>query len=271
MKDRRRENLLRSMAEDLSILVNGTEQAEVLRCLEPRGQSLATKAVEKLLEYSAGWPAGGSGEGGATNIVAEFKEGCPECGGVGKIRGPQEFGLQEPYLECSRCEGIGWYNITLTVPQHPDRTGEQVASEAEERFVAPSVLDSHLQAAAGHLKAAADISAHAVVPVNAAPAKARDDTDDWCASCARVTDHKGRAFMVPSRVANGSVSRTPEGTIGGAKGTPLCDWCYGWVLAEKAWPAPGLIEARKDGRRITSKVLTRVLGRNSPITKAAPV
>lgn len=273
MKDRARADLLLSAAEDLALLLAGTDASKALREMEPKGQPLATKAVEKLEEYAAGWPAGGSGAGGATNIVHDFEETCARCEGTGGW--PTDL-YYPPDRECvcPFCKGTGKITTRLTVPQHPDRTGEQVAAErplsAPDSFVAPSVLDNHLREAARHLQAAAGIAAHAVVPTDAT-SKVRDDSSDWCLSCARVKDHKGRAFAVPSRVANGSVSRTPPETANAVAGAPLCDWCYGWVLAEKAWPVKGLIEARRDGKRITSKVLTKVMGENSPITKAAPV
>lgn len=273
MKDSRRADLLLSMSEDLALLLAGTDASKMLREMIPKGQPLATKAVEKLEEYAAGWPAGGSGAGGATNITHDFPEVCPACEGKHRLPLVPIAGPPRSVHPCALCGGTGIVTVRLTVPQHPDRTGEQVAAErplsAPDSFVAPSVLDNHLREAARHLQAAAGIAAHAVVPTDAT-SKVRDDSSDWCMSCARVKDHKGRAFAVPSRVANGSVSRTPPETANAVAGSPLCDWCYGWVLAEKAWPVKGLIEARRDGKRITSKVLTKVMGENSPITKAAP-
>jgi len=255
LKDKQRNQLLRSAAEDLSILVAGTEQAQVLRHLEPKGTPLATKAIEKLVEYAAGWPAGGNGQGGATNITHPFEERCPLC--------PAGYPIVR---DCPQCNGTGFVTVTLTVPQHPDRTGEQVANAQDkdtDRFVAPSVLDAHLAEAARHLRLAADIASHAVIPVNAAPAKARDDSSDWCQSCARVTDKLGRPRAEPSAIVNGSVRRTPEGTMNGKDAAPLCSWCYGFVLGEKAWPPKALIERRADGLRVTAEAVDKAMGRKA--------
>lgn len=275
MKDRARADLLLSAAEDLALLLAGTDASKALREMEPKGQPLATKAVEKLEEYAAGWPAGGAGAGGATNIVADFEEPCLACLGDGKVLGRELVVAQDglsvyQHPDCQVCKGTGKVTVRLTVPQHPDRTGEQVAAAEErskdpERFVAPSVLDNHLREAARHLQAAAGIAAHAVVPTDAT-SKTRDDTDDFCASCARITDHKGRAFMVPSQTVNpkdykGGVRRTPEGTTDGHVGAALCGRCYGWVLGEKAWPPKKLIEATRDGKRWTTKLIHEALGR----------
>lgn len=255
---------MRSMGEDLAILMAGSEQAKILRELEPRGEPLATVAITKLYEYAAGWPAGGSGAGGATNITAEFTDLCPDCGGDGCAHDPEDEGMKYR-LACQRCLGDGKITVALTVPQHPDRTGEQVANSEDKapRFPAPSVLEAHIDAAAHHLRLAADIAAHAVVPVNAAPDKARDDSDDWCKSCARVTDHRGRPRAEPSQVSNGSVRRTPEGTANGQAGSPLCGWCYGFVLGEKAWPPKGLIVRRSDGFKISVEDVEKAMGRKS--------
>lgn len=222
MKDTKRNDLLRRMGEDLSILLAGTEQANVLRALEPKGIPLATKAVERLFEYAAGWPTGGDG-------------------GVSGTRDPDKIG-----------------NQVAALVDPPEKGKSKPAT-----FPLPAVLEEHIRLAAHHLEAAAKIAAEAVIPINAASLKAKDNADDWCASCARVTDHRGRPRAEPSQVCNGSVRRTPEGTVNGRTQAPLCGWCYGFVLGEQAWPPVPLLERRRDGFRISTEDVDRAMGRKT--------
>jgi hypothetical protein len=78
-----------------------------------------------------------------------------------------------------------------------------------------------------------------------------------------VRDHKGRPFAVPSQINRNSNGdpyprRTPEGTRDGTAGAALCGFCYGWTMGESEWPPVKIIEARRDGVRITTKVIDEV-------------
>lgn len=69
----------------------------------------------------------------------------------------------------------------------------------------------------------------------------------WCSSCTRIRDHHGREHLSPAHVNTHDIGGVPDG--------PLCRWCYDFARTHYVLPPTTLLEAHRDGRRITQAMV----------------
>lgn len=96
----------------------------------------------------------------------------------------------------------------------------------------------------------------AIAITRAATAQANYRDDDtppptiiWCSSCMRIRDHHGRQHLSPAHVNTHDIAGIPDG--------PLCRWCYDFARTHYVLPPTTLLEAHRDGRRITQTMIAQ--------------
>ena len=92
----------------------------------------------------------------------------------------------------------------------------------------------------------------AIARAATAAATYRDDdaapqTIIWCSSCSRTRDSLGRTNLSPAHVNTHEMPGIDDG--------PLCRWCYDFARQHHVLPPITILEAHRDGRRITQQMI----------------
>lgn len=126
----------------------------------------------------------------------------------------------------------------------PTATAATQAPDPYERAMRD--LDVQLSIAARSLTRAIAIAKAATATVNVNPDTHAPPTIVWCSSCMRIRDSLNRAHLSPAHVTHHDLD-VDDG--------PLCRWCYDFARTHHVLPPTTLLEAHRDGRRITQTMV----------------
>jgi len=110
-------------------------------------------------------------------------------------------------------------------------------------------IDQNLKTVQRQLEAIVRLSKIATIPAAYREGDKTPSSITWCQSCQRIKDSLGRSNLQPSHVETHGLDNIDDG--------PLCRWCYDFARQHAKLPSTQLLEAHRDGKRITSAMIDR--------------